>query len=329
VTTPEVSVVLPVRNARRWIGDTLASVLAQTLDPAALEVIVVDDGSTDDTTEAARAILEAAGVVHLFLATAGGAGPSAARNLGWTRGRGAWVQFLDGDDLVEPAKLAHQLDVARRSGDDVAVVFSAWGELVEVGDAWRPGARPVRPVVGADPLRDLLGDDNFIATGSQLFRRTWLERVGGFDERLRLVEDVDLMLRIAVRGGRFVDAASPTPLFWYRRHAASTSRQSRLQFVNARARNLRLVEDHWRTERALTPERVAFLTAAYFALARTLADEDADAFDAMTRHIATLDPSLLPPGPPALRALSRVCGYRRAERLTRRCRRWLRRAARR
>lgn len=325
MTAPLVTVVVPARNAEAWIAATLASVLSQTCASAALEVIVVDDGSTDRTAAIARDLLTGGAVAFQILTSREGTGPSAARNRGWRAARAAWVQFLDADDILAPTKIAHQLAVAATAPDDVALVFSTWGRLIERHGAWGPDSRPVRPVIGCDPVRDVLSPDNFIATGSQIFRRSWLERTNGFVEAYALIEDVDLLMRIAMAGGRLVEAPSAEPLFWYRRHAGSASRQSRLAFAHAWVRNAAAAEARWAFTGELTPARAQFLADLYSGAGRVFAEHDRAGFDAAVARIERLRPGFLPNEPAALRQLSRLIGYRRAERWSV----WYRRAKRR
>src|SRR6186997_921515 len=189
-TAGAVSVVIPAQNAAAWIAETISSVVAQSAREQIESICVVDDGSSDDTASIAAAALARTGIAHTVV-RANGVGPSAARNLGWRHSRAPWLQFLDADDLLMPTKIERQLAAAIGLAEDVAVVYSPWSDLHSEGGVWTPAEWLRDPRIGADTLADQLENENFIATGSQLFRRAWLERVGGFDERLRLIEDVD------------------------------------------------------------------------------------------------------------------------------------------
>src|SRR5206468_11867090 len=99
----------------------------------------------------------------------------------------------DADDLIAKSKLATQASTLMTVDDCVAVVFSAWQRVSADGVA----AGLARPDLRGDVVGELLKASNFMQIGSQLFSRSWLECVRGFDERLRLIEDVELALRIA------------------------------------------------------------------------------------------------------------------------------------
>lgn len=220
---PLVSAVIPAYNAEPYLGACLDSVQAQST-AMPLEVIVVDDGSTDAT----RGIAEGrAGVIYLNQPNRG---PSAARNSGLARARGEFVAFLDADDLWPPDKLAGQVATLQNHPKAALVFgdcrqFDATGQWpktqFEAGSlgaaAW--GSNGTVPQAYARLL-----SDNFITTGSVMLRRRVLETVGGFDETMRLVEDLDLWLRIA----------HLHPICWSgevcllrRRHAKNLSRNPR------------------------------------------------------------------------------------------------------
>jgi GT2 family glycosyltransferase len=163
-------------------------------------------------------------------------------------------------------------------------------------------------------LGSLIDTDGFIPTGSQLFRRTWLERVSGYRD-VGLIEDVDLYLRLAMAGAAFVYCASSAPLFFYRRHdEGSLSTRSRLDFTYGVMRNARLIEA-WASARTdlKSPLRES-LVRSYFYCARALAGEDWRGFDEAVRRIRDLTGEIRPSSPRSLAILSRIIGYKSAER---------------
>ncbi len=315
-----VTIVIPLLNVRDWVPATLRSVLAQTYGHDRLEIVMVDDGSTDDTVETARRTLADGDIQYTFLQMPESRGPSAARNRGWRHARGRWIQFLDGDDLLDPRKIETQARVAAGVPPGVAAVFSRWGRLVETAGTWVEQGGEPEPSLGADPMLTVMSTDGFIHVGSQLFDRAWLEEVGGFDEQHRLIEDVDLQLRLLMRGVTFMAVPAARPLFWYRQRKGSLSRSDRRGFLEGSVRNAQLAEAYWRSQGGLTPRRSAFLTEQYFAGSRGLAEVNPQVFDDLVERIYALSPTFEPPQR-SLRVLTRLVGYRGAERLAVRYRR--------
>lgn len=321
MTAQTVAVVVPMHDAALTIAETLQSVQAQSLGADQLEVVLVDDGSKDDSLALAVASLAPSGVRVVTVRHETPAGPSAARNAGWRTTASPWIQFLDADDLLAPSKCALQLGAAAQDST-AALVHSRWARLAPSGaGAWEQAGDDLDPGIGEDALVDLLRADNFIHVGSCLFRREALEAVGGFDPALRLVEDVDLLMSLALKGLRFLQVPSPGPLYWYRQRPGSLSRTDAGAFVDACVRNTRRAEAAWRDGDELTPARRRFLAELYGQAARHLAEHDPKAFDTIVRHIDELAPAFVPSNPPGLRRLSRLVGYPAAERLAVRYRR--------
>lgn len=227
-----ISVIIPAFNASRYIKHTLMSVLEQ--DYKNVEVIVVDDGSTDDTERAVREF----GTRVRYLRKANG-GQSSARNAGMAIARGKFFAFVDADDLWLPTKLSRQMELFD-SHPDLGLVYSdAIGFDQETGkEVWR-FSRRVRFYSG-DVLRPLLLCD-FVPTLTVVIRREVWERVGGFNEadKLRcLGEDWEMWLRIASRYRiGFVNVS----LARYRLHGLSSS--MRLNPHIAYDARLSIVED--------------------------------------------------------------------------------------
>lgn len=312
--TPGVTVVIPTYNAHAWLQETLRSVLRQTIGPHATEVVVVDDGSTDATVSIAGRLLAEVGCRHRILSVEHG-GPSRARNVGWRVASAGWIQFLDADDVLHPRKVEIQLQAAQDLAADVAVVYSDWQRIALVGGTWQSVGSPVHPALGSDPLAALLESENFVHAGAQLIRRTWLERVGGFDERHWLIEDVDLALRLTMAGAELRYIRTDRPMFFYRQLDGSLSRRDPRAFAAGCVRNAELVETHWRAQSVLTPSRAETLARVYYQAARTVAvlapRESRRLFD----RIDALVPGFVPREPARLRRLSQLVGYRRAERV--------------
>lgn len=210
---PFFSVVIPTYNRARLLEDTLATVFAQTETDH--EVLVIDDGSTDDTL----ATLERYGDRVRVLRQAN-AGQGVARNLGIQEARGEYVAFLDSDDLWFPWTLAtYRRAIQQHGGASVVMgrarAFARPEELSDVRD------EPLATRAFADYLAS--ADERFVRTACAVAVRTEaLRRVGGFTGRRMSSEDHDLLYRLGTEPG-YVYVEAPVAL-GYRQHAASSSK---------------------------------------------------------------------------------------------------------
>ncbi len=208
-STPLVSVIIPAYNAEAFIGQAVSSALASR--DVDLEVIVVDDGSTDGTWS----ILERFGTAVRKVRQAKG-GPYRARNLAAGLARGKWLAFLDADDDWAPEKLAVQLKAA---DEGAGLIYT---DRLNFGDFGRYKERQSDSVTlhegdVFEPL--LLG--NFITLSSVLMRRDWFDRLGGFSVDHIGVQDWDLWLRYSAAGG--LVKLCGEPLTRYRLHSQQMS----------------------------------------------------------------------------------------------------------
>jgi hypothetical protein len=219
---PCVSVVIPTYNRADLVVEAIGS--AQRQSYRDFEIIVCDDGSTDDTASRVRALANP--VRYLGLAHTGR--PGAPRNRGIEAARGELIAFLDDDDLWEPEKLARQIELLA-SEPALNMVYTDRRLLFPDGSPSAPVASPAleRP----DAVWDLALGGQFPFLGTVLVRTELLRRVDGFDETLVTGEDLELWLRAgaSVRAARIAE-----PLVLVRRQAGSLSdRSGPLAFGNA------------------------------------------------------------------------------------------------
>lgn len=207
-----VSVVIPAKNAAVYVGETIASALAQG-DVA--EVIVVDDGSSDDTVAIVRTVRDP----RLRLIHNQSAGVSAARNLGARHANGEWLLFLDADDRLRPGAVAALLAAARGAPRAVLV----YGDYNTIDSAGRQiGRRDLlkgRRKPSGDVLARLAAGNFIVNGGIALARAQAFRAIGGFDTSLRYCEDWHCWCRLAAIG-EFEFA--PKLLLDYRLHTANT-----------------------------------------------------------------------------------------------------------
>lgn len=202
---PIVSAVIPAYNAEALIREAIQSILDQTYE--VMEIVVVDDGSVDRTAEAAR------GYPRTRVIQQVNAGPGAARNTGIRASTGEWIAFLDSDDVWVRNKVEVQL---RHIAPDVGVIHCNRFDPIHFGNLWHRQAH--------------------VTPSGAMVRREALLEVGGFEESRSVmsVEDLNLWLKIALTGWRFV--RSESNLFNYRPTdvglSAGDLRMSRAELAN-------------------------------------------------------------------------------------------------
>jgi hypothetical protein len=217
---PLVSVILPVYNGELFVAQTVESALQQTYRN--LEIIIVNDGSTDQTGSVVHALAERDPRIRVFHQP--NCGVARARNLGLAEARGEYVAPLDGDDLWEPHKIEQQVRLMEQGGEAVGLVYCWWvwidqkGRILDRSPSWE---------IEGD-ASDLLLQVNFTGNASvPLYRRRCLQAVGGYDESMerhggRGCEDWDVALKVAARSKV---AVAKQLLVGYRRLPDSMSTQ--------------------------------------------------------------------------------------------------------
>jgi glycosyltransferase involved in cell wall biosynthesis len=203
MAAPEISVIIPVYNGATFLAGAIENVLDQGVGP--LQVIVVDDGSTDGTAEIASGYAQRVRYIHQS-----NAGPSAARNRGIGLAAGGSIAFLDVDDRWPGDSLRVRSDYLD-AHPSVEIVQGLIRNMQRV-EAEPPGT--ARFEFTSAPYR-------YINLGSALFRRSVFERVGLFDERLRDSEDVDWFVRAWENGVRKLVLETVT--LHYRKHGENLS----------------------------------------------------------------------------------------------------------
>ncbi len=302
-----VSVIIPMFNAERWIADALASVEAQTYPCDLIEVIVVDDGSTDTSAAIVEDKFPAA---RLLRAKNGGV--SRARNMGTRAARGQFLQYLDADDLLVRDKLMRQVQALENTGADVA--YGDWqGLILQADGMFKPGEVMQRQMQEEPEIA--LFVDFWCPPAAYLFHREIVERIGGWNERLPVIQDARFALDCALYGATFTYCRGITA--YYRVHSEqSVSRRDPAAFIADCFHNACEVEEWFQKHGGLTAKRRAALIRVFEQVARGTYDANSDMFEAAYAALTRLSPGGYRPSRPKHLALaSKIVGYRRAEAL--------------
>ena len=194
---PLVSILIPAFNAQAWIADALRSAIAQTWEPK--EIIVVDDGSTDQTVAVARKFESETVRVHMK----GNEGAAASRNTAYHLSKGDYIQWLDADDVLAPDKISLQLNARPQNKSERLLLSSAWGKFIY--RHYRAQFTPTELWCDLSPLEWLLrkmGQNLYMQTGSWLVSRELTEAAGPWDARLLSDDDGEYFCRVLLASDR-------------------------------------------------------------------------------------------------------------------------------
>ncbi|MGB3544726.1 glycosyltransferase family 2 protein [Rubrivirga sp.] len=305
-----VSVLIPAYNVERYVGAALDSLLAQTYPN--VEVIVVNDGSTDGTRDVLKSY-EARGVRVINQANAGAA---AARNRALAESTGTAVLFLDGDDWIGSEHLARL--AARLEGSSSHVAMGQWARFLsdpaEAVFPHHPSYRDANPVDWI--VSDWTGARPMTQSGMFLIPRVLLDQTGGWDERLSLIDDFEFFARV-IAGSDGVRFALGARLHYRSGLDASLSgrksraaRESQALSLTLGTHHLLEAEDSPRTRRAAAHVLQDFVYDVY--------PEYPDLRHRVGARVEELGGSdLEPSGPPGFHRLRRFVGWRLARRVER------------
>jgi glycosyltransferase involved in cell wall biosynthesis len=300
--SPTVSVIIPCFNAASWLGEAIESSLSQTHKP--LEVIVVDDGSTDSSVKVIRSFGD---VVRWE--TGPNVGGNHARNRGFVLSKGAYIQFLDADDYLLPTKIAAQVEFLTKTGGDA--VYGDWQHqhhrpngVIEIGDIAVAGDQD-------DILESLLGEW-WVAPVATLFRRQAINKIAGWDESLRAAQDRDFMISLAMAGARILYQSGCHSI--YRRYGKVTvSTSNVLLWTRDHCRVLDKAAVALAIKGGPNVKYARTLAKSYFSLARTVFDLDRKMYADLMLRTISFDPKFSPHPSKSYVAIQRLFGFYVAE----------------
>ena len=257
----KISVVIPAFNAERFLRDTVQSSLGQHQE---LEIVIVDDGSVDNTLKIARSFEP-----EITVLSGPNRGVSSARNRGVAEVMGEWIQFVDSDDLLASGTLEQRLAVAGMTSADVVV--TDWAEFEMDSDL---STDRIRPRVADWEKLERDGAEFACATSfwappaAILYRRSVVDSIGGFREDLPVIQDARFLFDAAYHGAKIVHA--PHLGAYYRVQPSSLSRRDPARFWLDVLLNGEQIEALWRESGALSEKQKTALAGMFDGCARVL-----------------------------------------------------------
>lgn len=299
-----VSVVIPVFNGAAHLRATIESVLAQK-GVDAVEIIVVDDGSTDDSVNVATRFGS-----QITLIRTDNRGPSRARNIGLDAAHGQYIQFLDADDVLLPHALAKRMTRLETSGSSICI--SHWHELRE-GESG-VFTRHERSITHSHDFGNTMDvalvNGYWAPPAAWTLKRNHRTNKLRFDERIPLVEDVRFLIDADLQGVSFVEMDACLALYRIT-SALSLSRRSARQFIAGVSHNALYVDFYWRHSYGLDSEKRRALINVYDYVSRSLYHQDPELFNQVMQHLFSLKPHSVT-RPAVVARLTPLIGYARA-----------------
>lgn len=300
-----VSIVIPCYNAEKWIKEAIQSVLDQTYSP--IEIIVIDDGSTDKSLGIIRSFGSS-----LRWESGPNRGGNAARNRGVELSKGEFIQFLDADDYLLPEKINNDVRSLATSGADI--VFGNWRHQTHLPNGnviMSPWSRHERQ---NDYLLSVLSGW-WTPSMTLLFRRSIVLKGGKWDESLQAAQDKDFLLTRLIAGGKVEFHCGCHSI--YRRYGpVSVSSSKTLRWLRSHRQVLDKAKRALADSGRLTPLYCKALAASYFSLARRSFEFDRKFYKMLMAEVLQLDESFTPQVSPTYGVAQRMFGFIAAETLS-------------
>jgi glycosyltransferase involved in cell wall biosynthesis len=281
--------------------ETLESAFIQSYPH--IEIIAVDDGSNDRTSK----------IIHSYNNKVRGdfgpnRGVSAARNRGTALARGEFIQYLDADDLLTPDAIERRVNALRATRGDVA--YSDWERLIERSEGiFEIGEQVSWRIEDVDPSPIIAALEFWAPPAALTYRRTIVEKIGGWKEWLPIIQDARFLQDSALAGARFVHSLGVGAR--YRVHlSGSLSRRSSVAFASDVFRNACDLQAFFESKGGITVEERRALARIYDYVARSLFFYDKAAFRECVARLYQVEPGFRPSWPKAAGLASAVVGFR-------------------
>lgn len=297
-----VSVIIPAYNSEKTIAKTIQSVLNQDYSP--IEIIVVNDGSLDYTEKIVKEFKEVKYISQK------NSGVSVARNNGLSHANGEFIQYLDADDLLAEGKLRLQVSALQNNNADVA--YGDWKKFIEEDSIFKE-LELVKRSMDKRPEIELI-TDFWIPLAALLYSRKIVDKIGGWNLNLPIIQDARYALDAARHGAKFIYTEGV--MAYYRAHTSgSLSTKSRISFMTDCLNNAIEIDLDWRKSYHQDIEKKEAIISVLRFCVNEFSGIDKSLHKKAVDKILEIDPNYIPKGSKGLIALSKLFGYRNAERL--------------
>lgn len=309
MSAPTVTVVIPAYNAASFIGETLASAARQGSKSFSMELVVVDDGSTDRTAD-----IVCNDFPDALLIRQPNQGCSAARSAGMHAANGKYIKFLDADDILLPGMLARQLVIAEETNADA--VYGNWQKLAFMDDEWKRGEAICREIHDVSSDAELaFFTSMWCPTGAYLWRSEFLSKKHpGWRAHLPVIQDARFAQDAAAAGATFVHDDRIGIL--YRVHqTGSVSTANRVAFLRDCFVNATDAVESWESAGDLSVDRRRGACAVFAMVGRAAAHRDRELRNKAIDWLTRIGLDSFKCGGPRFEMVKALIGWRGALRL--------------
>lgn len=270
-----ISIIIPAYNVEDYIEECVRSAFGQTYKP--IEVICIDNNSTDNTWPKLKQLQET--YPSLIIEKELKPGAPAARNKGLALSKGQWLQFLDADDLLLPGKLEHQVGIIK---DDAQVCFiAAASEKLSIdGQIFKSVPKL------DDPIKSLF-TTNLGITSSNLWNRSYVEQIGGWDENIKSSQEADLMFRLLQVNRKVVFDIQPLTVIRERPEGQISTKNPQdnwVRYFNKRVEILNWIKEN---DTKLYASHQAFFNDSLFGILKIISNQKPDGLAAANKLYRT------------------------------------------
>jgi len=301
-----VSVIIPCYNTERWIEETIDCCLKQTYPN--IEIIIIDDFSTDNSTE----IIKRYSNQITWERLPEHKGGCYARNRGFVLSKGEYIQFLDADDLILPEKIERQVKFLEETGADA--VYGDWRFQGHQSNGVIFLEQVEKPGIQKDILQSLI-ENWWTAVASLFYRRTAVEKSGGWDENFLVAQDRDFFISVVMSGAKVI--YQPGCYSIYRRYGNVTvSTASKQRWVEYHCKVLQKVEKKilQQYQQKIPNNYRRALAHGYFELARDYMYIDYPEYIRLSNKSLSLCPDFKHPTKrPMYKLIQDICGFKLCE----------------
>lgn len=296
-----VSIIIPVYNSSKTIESTLQSVFFQ--DYKNVEIIIINDGSTDNTEEILK---KYENKIKYFYQK--NSGVSFARNLGFIKSTGKYIQYLDSDDLLANGKLSIQVNALESNNADVA--YGDWVKFKETNFNIVEIDTIVKKIKRRPEIE--LITDFWTPLAALLYTRTIANKIGGWNTKLPVIQDARYALDAAINQAKFI--YTPGVMGYYRVHeTGSLSTRNRFNFMNDCFENAKQIDSIWRNEYSVDKEKKNAIINVLRYCVNEFSILDKNKHKQAVNLILEIDKNYIPENSKLLRTMSKLLGYRTAE----------------